>query len=166
MVLAAASWMNLPNRVPVFAKPHEGSSIRRLSSAFQTTSACLLFIVTSTFACDQVALLLKILQTVSRLRTSSNDGAGNFSAHCATAEAATPVASFQLPCEAAIWIARLPNVVDSVDPRITSSPVRSAVRRFNREFLLPPPTMRSRFRFLPVIAAINQTKSPFPFPLV
>src|SRR5439155_26804738 len=48
--------MNLPNRVPVFAKPHEGSSIRRLSSAFQIVSVCLCFIVTSSRAPVHVAL--------------------------------------------------------------------------------------------------------------
>src|SRR5438445_12301055 len=48
--------MNLPNRVPVFAKPHEGSSIRRLSSAFQIVSGCLFFIVTSSRAPVHVAL--------------------------------------------------------------------------------------------------------------
>src|SRR5882762_8959494 len=50
--------MNFPKRVPVFAKPHEGSSIRRLSSAFQTVSVCLFFIVTSSRARDHVALQL------------------------------------------------------------------------------------------------------------
>src|SRR5437762_14190921 len=48
--------MNLPKRVPVFAKPHEGNSIRRLSSAFQTVSVCSFFIVTSSRALDHVAL--------------------------------------------------------------------------------------------------------------
>src|SRR5688500_230229 len=38
MVVAAAAWRNFPKRVPVFAKPHEGSSIRKASSAFETIS--------------------------------------------------------------------------------------------------------------------------------
>src|SRR6266480_1199712 len=50
--------MNFPTRVPVFAKPHEGSSIRRLSSTFQTVSVFLCFIVTSSRARDYVALQL------------------------------------------------------------------------------------------------------------
>src|SRR3954447_24213518 len=33
MVTAAASWTNFPKRVPVLAKPQEGSSILKLSSA-------------------------------------------------------------------------------------------------------------------------------------
>jgi hypothetical protein len=33
MMFAAAGWTNFPKRVPVFAKPHEGNSIRNLSSA-------------------------------------------------------------------------------------------------------------------------------------
>src|SRR5436190_6040005 len=33
IVVAAAAWMNLPKRVPVFAKPQDGSSILSLSSA-------------------------------------------------------------------------------------------------------------------------------------
>ena len=32
MVVAAAAWRNLPNRVPVLAKPHDGSSMRNRSS--------------------------------------------------------------------------------------------------------------------------------------
>src|SRR5262245_42709094 len=36
IVTAAAGWRNLPNRVPVFAKPHEGSSIWNRSSARAT----------------------------------------------------------------------------------------------------------------------------------
>src|ERR1700733_12871214 len=35
MVEAAASWINLPKRVPVLAKPHEGISIWKLSSAWK-----------------------------------------------------------------------------------------------------------------------------------
>src|SRR5213080_910967 len=94
MVLAAASWMNLPNLVPVFAKPHEGSSIRRLSSAFQTLSVCLFFIVTSGRARDHVAWQRAIAHTVCRFHSSSNVGSANSSAHRPTAEAPTPVVSF------------------------------------------------------------------------
>src|SRR5260370_15424574 len=45
---------------------------------------------------------MEFSQTAFRFRTSSNDGAVNSSAHCATAEAATPVLSFQPPCRVAI----------------------------------------------------------------
>src|SRR5947207_15975134 len=55
-------------------------------------------------------------------------------------------------------MAKLPKVVDSAEPSNTSSPVLSAVRRFNREFLLPPPTINSLFRFFPVIAAIDRSE--------
>src|SRR5204863_10040723 len=57
--------------------------------------------------------------------------------------------------------AELPNVVDSGEPSNTSSPVLSAVKRFNREFLLPPPTINSLFRFFPVIAAIDPSTSAY-----
>src|ERR1700722_16304312 len=33
VVVAAAGWIYFPKRVPVFAKPHEGSSMRKASSA-------------------------------------------------------------------------------------------------------------------------------------
>src|SRR5579862_8262188 len=33
VVVAAAGWLNLPNLVPVFAKPQDGSSMRKDSSA-------------------------------------------------------------------------------------------------------------------------------------
>src|SRR2546429_5787333 len=69
--------MNLPNLVPVFAKPHEGSSIRRLSSAFQTLSVCLFFIVTSGRARDHVAWQRAIAHTVCRFHSSSNVGSAN-----------------------------------------------------------------------------------------
>src|SRR5580658_5415598 len=36
VVVAAAACWNLPKRVPVLAKPQEGNSMRKLSSAFQT----------------------------------------------------------------------------------------------------------------------------------
>ena len=39
MVVAAAAWTNLPKRVPVLAKPQEGTSMRKSSSAAQTRSA-------------------------------------------------------------------------------------------------------------------------------
>src|SRR5438874_610481 len=119
--------MNLPNLVPVFAKPHEGSSIRRLSSAFQTLSVCLFFIVTSGRARDHVAWQRAIAHTVCRFHSSSNVGSANSSAHRPTAEAPTPVVSFQLPCNTAIWMAKLPKVVDSGEPSNTSSPVLSGV---------------------------------------
>src|ERR1700683_2794689 len=41
--------MNFPNRVPVFANPHDGSSICSLSKAFQATSASPSFIIASPF---------------------------------------------------------------------------------------------------------------------
>src|SRR3954471_9722978 len=43
MHVAAASWINLPKRVPVLAKPHEGISILSVSNALNTLSADLLF---------------------------------------------------------------------------------------------------------------------------
>src|SRR6266852_9870507 len=33
VVVAAAGWINFPKRVPVFAKPQDGSSMRKVSSA-------------------------------------------------------------------------------------------------------------------------------------
>src|SRR4051812_34829005 len=39
-VEAAAACRNLPNRVPVFANPHDGSSIRKPSSALWTRVSC------------------------------------------------------------------------------------------------------------------------------
>src|SRR5437773_1800869 len=77
-ILAAASWMNLPNRVPVFAKPHEGSSIRRLSSAFQTISVCLFFIVTSSRALDHAALQQSNSSHRLSLPLFFKDGLGKF----------------------------------------------------------------------------------------
>src|SRR5215475_1875704 len=44
MVVAAAGWMNLPKRVPVLAKPQEGSSTERWSSALKIISVDLSFI--------------------------------------------------------------------------------------------------------------------------
>src|SRR5580700_11618406 len=41
VVVAAASWMNFPNLVPVFANPQLGSSIAKLSRALKTSMACL-----------------------------------------------------------------------------------------------------------------------------
>src|SRR5207248_4365920 len=38
VVVAAAGCVNLPNRVPVFANPQDGSSIRNVSSALQIFS--------------------------------------------------------------------------------------------------------------------------------
>src|SRR5215471_17195133 len=38
IVTAAAGCRNLPNRVPVFAKPQDGNSIRNASSAWKTAS--------------------------------------------------------------------------------------------------------------------------------
>src|SRR5258708_2649775 len=45
MVVAAAAWINFPKRVPVFAKPHDGSSILNLSSALHTFSIVTSFII-------------------------------------------------------------------------------------------------------------------------
>src|SRR5258708_33436088 len=45
MVVAAPAWINFPNRGPVFAKPHDGSSILNLSSALQTFSTFMSFII-------------------------------------------------------------------------------------------------------------------------
>src|SRR5436190_4417495 len=78
IVLAAAGWMNLPDRVPVFAKPHEGSSIRRLSSAFQTISVCLFFIVTSSRALDHAALQQSNSSHRLSLPLFFKDGLGKF----------------------------------------------------------------------------------------
>src|SRR5258708_8112686 len=41
VVVAAAGWMNFPNRVPVLAKPQDGSSIRKVSSTLRILSVLL-----------------------------------------------------------------------------------------------------------------------------
>src|SRR2546430_13639137 len=61
----------------------------------------------------RLSLSIEFPHTVSRFRASSNTGSAISSAHRATAEAATPVVSFQLPCSTAIWMAKLPKVVRS-----------------------------------------------------
>ena len=44
MVVAAAAWMNLPKRVPVLAKPQEGTSMRKSSRALSIRSMLWSFI--------------------------------------------------------------------------------------------------------------------------
>ena len=47
VVVAAAACMNFPNRVPVLAKPQDGSSMRNVSSAAKTLSLVLACMRTS-----------------------------------------------------------------------------------------------------------------------
>src|SRR5437016_3567408 len=64
--------MNLPNRVPVFANPHEGSSIWRLSSAFQTASVRFVFIITPSVSANpspSIETFLKRFLDFELLRT-------------------------------------------------------------------------------------------------
>src|SRR5271157_2888121 len=92
-------------------------------------------------------------QWVSRSSLKTRECCDNCSAHFATAEAETPVESLQSPCSAASCTAKFPTVALSIDPGITSSPVRSAVNRLRNVFWLPPPTMNKRFNFFLVSVA-------------
>src|SRR5579864_2419947 len=49
VVVAAAGWMNFPKRVPVLAKPQDGNSIRKVSSALKILSLLLTSITKSLF---------------------------------------------------------------------------------------------------------------------
>ena len=78
-------------------------------------------------------------------------------AQWATASALAPVTSSRSPSRVAICTAKLPTVELSGDPRKTSSPVASAVRRLRNAFWLAPPTMNRRFSLLPVSRATRSS---------
>src|SRR5580704_15134119 len=157
--------MNLPNRVPVLAKPQEGSSICSLSSAFHTISAAESFTSISPIELRKSSggtdWPTQFSVQPSRPAERAIARIDNFSAHFETEAAGTPLEGPQSPSSAAICIAKLPIVVLSVEPTITSSPVCSAANRLSSSFRLPPPTMYKRFSVFPAMLAIELTTSAY-----
>src|SRR5947209_20536944 len=65
IVVAAAGWMNLPKRVPVFAKPQDGISVRKRSSVRIRTSSKLAFIGVVGSAPSSVDLIAAAAKAIS-----------------------------------------------------------------------------------------------------
>src|SRR6266404_2684690 len=80
MVVAAAAWINFPKRVPVFAKPHDGSSILNLSSALQTVSTVLSLVINAPLVPHQTwkAIASAGLAIIGLLRRAGRKAFGPF----------------------------------------------------------------------------------------